>query len=70
MEFFFRWRKSILQLIRNLREPQIDKTNLERTAKLEASDFRTHYKGTVTKKDLNVRLDKTLRRNKGEASRH
>ena len=50
MEFFSDMEKSILQLIQNLRGPQIGKTILERTAKLEASDFRTYDKGTVTKK--------------------
>ena len=46
---FFRYRKSIQQLTRNLRAPQIGKAILERTAKLEASDFRTYHKGIGTK---------------------
>ena len=49
MDFFSDIEKSILQLTWNLRGPTNNQNNL-RTAKLQAADFRTYYKGSVIKR--------------------
>ena len=48
MEFFSRIENPTVNL--ESQRTQIGKTILERRAKLEASDFRTYFKGTMTKR--------------------